>query len=388
MAGDLFVGDPIQNVACRKDVFDFISSHDYRICNFEAPIVEEGSPPAKKVGPALRQNQQIIEIVESNLFNVFGLANNHIMDYGKAGLQKTINYFKRSNLSYFGAGESLGEIFRPLIFEKNGLKIGVLAVCEAQFGCKIDKEEGEGFAWIFHQKVEIAKIKSEVDSLILFVHAGLESVPFPLPEWRDCFKNFIDQGADLVVSTHSHCIQGKEVYKGKTIYYSLGNFLFSNKNKVESAWNNSLGLSISFIKTEGKIELSIKEHFFAFNGKQVCFINEVWPERFVELSKILTEANSSEYYEKINNVCVQKWREYYKSYYSFSNFKYSSRFLKLHPVFQRIVKRIVKMFLLENEVDNLMILHNVQIETNRFLVIRALSCIEFSKEKLNQGYKS
>ena len=60
-------------------------------------------------------------------------------------------------------------------------------------------------------------------------HAGLEKVNYPLPEFREQYKRFIDYGADAIIAHHPHVVQGWEYYNNKLIAYSLGNFIWQKK---------------------------------------------------------------------------------------------------------------------------------------------------------------
>jgi poly-gamma-glutamate capsule biosynthesis protein CapA/YwtB (metallophosphatase superfamily) len=77
----------------------------------------------------------------------------------------------------------------------------------------------------------IAKAKKEADIVVVMVHWGKERVDQPEPYQKDFGKQYIDAGADLVIGSHPHVLQGFEMYKGKWIAYSLGNFIFTSYPK-------------------------------------------------------------------------------------------------------------------------------------------------------------
>lgn len=84
----------------------------------------------------------------------------------------------------------------------------------------------------------IIEAKKEIDYLFILAHDGIEYIDVPLPETIARYHDFIDFGADAVIGTHPHCPQGWEEYKGKPIFYSLGNFFFNSKETPEyRAWN-------------------------------------------------------------------------------------------------------------------------------------------------------
>lgn len=240
--GDFVCRAP-EKVSC-TDRFKEWSRADYRVCNFEAPVKSDAAP-APKSGPSLCQSEESPKYLEENGFNVILLANNHIMDYGETGLQKTLGSFKGAHL--IGAGKA-SAVYDPLIIEKDSIKIGLLSLVQHEFGVVESSNGGSaGTAWINHPSVpsKIRKAKNECDILILLPHAGFENIDAPLPEWRDNYKALIEMGADAIIASHPHVPQGWEEYNGKRIYYSLGNFCFDKKIGNNPYWTKSLSVKMT-----------------------------------------------------------------------------------------------------------------------------------------------
>ena len=99
----------------------------------------------------------------------------------------------------------------------------------------VTRHDGLGCAYINDLRVNhvIIEAKKEVDYLFILPHDGIEYIDIPLPETIARYRDFIDYGADGVIGTHPHCPQGWETYKGKPIFYSLGNFLFNSKESYD-----------------------------------------------------------------------------------------------------------------------------------------------------------
>ena len=219
-----------------EELKSIITSCDFKVCNFEVPLKPDGVEP--KAG-MLYQHDDAPTFLERLGFNLFSFANNHAFDYDVEGWQKTMNAFQND---IFGSG-SYEDAYKVKVVEKDGVKYGFMALCfAARFGVFDDvcEHEGLGCAYINDLKVNhvIIEAKRRVDYLIILPHDGIEYVDVPLPETIARYRDFIDYGADAVIGTHPHCPQGWETYKGKLIFYSIGNFLFNSKQDYSfRAWN-------------------------------------------------------------------------------------------------------------------------------------------------------
>jgi poly-gamma-glutamate synthesis protein (capsule biosynthesis protein) len=187
-------------------------------------------------------------------FNLLSLANNHILDYYEKGLFDTMDILDRNGIAYAGAGKNLEEARRPAIIEKNGFKIGLL--------CYTDMSEvlykgnpplmfiaGKNKAGVAPTKTEyiredVAKVRSMVDILIVSFHWGKEESFEILPYQRRLAQSLMDSGVDIILGHHPHQFHGIEIYKGKPIVYSMGNFIF-DQNDPENQESFILNLGYS-----------------------------------------------------------------------------------------------------------------------------------------------
>lgn len=368
-SGDICVSNPIPDFRISPIVQSFFDKADYRFACFEVPVLKnKGTIPFNKVGPVLSQHGDIDKI--DGLFSHVTIANNHIMDYGITGLQNTLDYLIKKSIKYGGAGVNYEEAYKPIIIEKEGVKVAVLCLAESQFGCCRYKEEPRaGYAWIFNRDVYqlIQHFKKECDYVVCFVHAGLEMYDYPLPEWRSCYYSLIDCGCDLVVASHPHVIQGKEYYKGKSIYYSLGNFFFNN-HFDDGRWTNSLSLSVTFIK-EG---LSVNEFFTTFSDAGIMPAGLQIYNHFSDLSSVLLKEKYPTYIEFVNREAVLCWKKYYEGYFSYPIIA------KSRNIVIKIFKRLFMKYIYESlkpTVSRTMLYHNIMVDTHRFVIARAISVL-------------
>ncbi|GAB6182731.1 CapA family protein [Thermodesulfovibrio hydrogeniphilus] len=374
MSVKLFACGDVVNFKAKQDFVDnklikIIQNSDIAICNFEAPILHQDMKPIKKAGPYVFQSKKSVQYLKDVGFNMASLANNHIYDYGQKGLVETIKELEKNNIDFIGAGITFEEAYKPKIIEKNGIKIGFLAGCENQFGCLYEKKERGGYAWLFHSLLDdnVIKLKSQCDFVILIAHAGVEDIEIPIKEWRDRYKRLCDLGVDVIIGHHPHVPQGYERYGNSLIFYSLGNFYFDTcgfQNKSDDSYSVILSLSknmeidyqiIYHKKIDGKVCLTDENHVnFSLNDLCDILINEY------------------EYIKQNNELSVKLFNNYYYKYYELS--------LGIYPISRKILNNVksVAKYLVnlpnkDKENRALLLLHNIRIDSHRFVVQRALS---------------
>lgn len=225
-AGDFCSKPSTDYISVSGELRALLESCDLRVVNFEIPLMPE---------PALHnvtffQNDDAPAFLKSLGFDLFSMANNHAFDCGDEGFRKTVAALEGKT---FGSG-TYEEAYRVKIVDVKGMKIGFMALSyAAQKGVFDDvrHHEGLGCAYLNDLRVnhDIMAAKKEVDFLFVLPHDGIEYIDVPMPETIARYRDLIDYGADAVIGTHPHCPQGWETYKGKTIFYSLGNFFFNSK---------------------------------------------------------------------------------------------------------------------------------------------------------------
>lgn len=228
-AGDFCSHPSTSEISVSEELRNLIQSCDLRVVNFEVPLKPKIElPPQKR--ERFFQNEDAPDFLRGLGFNLFSIANNHIFDWGDEGFKKTIAALGDAA---FGAG-TYEEAYKIKVMEVQGIRIGFLALSFAAYTGVFDdvaNHEGLGCAYINDLRVnhDIIEAKKHVDYLFILPHDGIEYIDAPLPETIARYRDFIDYGADGVIAAHPHCPQGWEEYKGKPIFYSLGNFLFNSK---------------------------------------------------------------------------------------------------------------------------------------------------------------
>ncbi len=356
--GDIVVTKDYSGALFDTQLQDLVKQYDIVCGNFEAPIVQVNSQKSNKIGPTINQNPSIVARLKESGFNLLTLANNHIMDYGKEGLQYTLN--KLSGVNLIGAGNSLDTIYKPFKFQKEGVTIGIVSVAENGFGC-VNDENGSGYAWIYsiNNIQNIVRLKEEVDVLIMIVHAGAEMTHFPLPEWRQAYKTFINLGVDIIIGHHPHVVQGYEEYKEGIIFYSLGNLAFDSNTK-NGDWFSSYGVEI---EVTNKQNYEYKIIPLLYNEGKVQIDSEEALSKLEEYCDVLKKEEM--YLKHIDDFCDKVFEESYKDYYS--NILNLSKEAGLKSKFKNSIKCLMGK---TSNINYSWLYHNIQIESHRYICAR------------------
>lgn len=208
--------------------------------NQEAPIGPKGTGQKFDKKFAFLTPLRHAEILNDGGFDVVSLANNHAMDFGPEALKTTMDFLDKNNIAHAGAGMNLADARKPAIVEKNGVKYGFLAYSntfpEEFWATKTTA--GNPFG---HQKwveADVKKLREQVDYVFVSFHWGSERMDSTKQYQKDLGRAAIDAGADGVFAHHPHVLQGMELYKGKLIAYSLGNFAFASW--TNSVWDSAI----------------------------------------------------------------------------------------------------------------------------------------------------
>ncbi len=204
---------------------------DFRMVNLETPVASSNIHIDKTKAYVFNAKQEELKVLNYLYVDLVFLANNHSMDYGKKGLQETLENLQKSKINFIGAGNNLEEAKRPYVLKSehgNFYLYSRSAIGESRLFAN-DKKPGAAF---FYPKelVEIASTKKNEDIYIASLHWGVEYNPEPTSTQINQAYALIDAGFKIVVGHHPHIPQGIEKYKDGIIVYSLGNFIFGSRN--------------------------------------------------------------------------------------------------------------------------------------------------------------
>lgn len=239
-----------------------LAEADYRIFNLETPLADAQAPIAK-CGPNLIAPTATASGYKAIGADILTLANNHILDHGVQALDSTRRVLKESGIAFFGVGDSPREAAEPYIFEFAGKKVGLYACAEYEFSIVTEKTAGANPFDPLESPDAVAALKERCDFVVVLYHGGKEHYRYPSPYLRKVCRKLVEKGADLVVCQHSHCVGCEEKYRGGTIVYGQGNFLFDLADnefwrtgvlvELDDAWNVSY---VPLAKDGAKVRLA------------------------------------------------------------------------------------------------------------------------------------
>jgi poly-gamma-glutamate capsule biosynthesis protein CapA/YwtB (metallophosphatase superfamily) len=239
--GDIMMGANVEKLL-KNNGFDYPYLHissilqesDIAAGNMENPITDRGEPADKSF--VFRTSPEAVPGMVKSGFDIFNLANNHTLDYGLKGLQDTIRLLTEAGMYGVGAGMNQEEAYNPVVIDKQGVRVAYLGLTKVvpDISWKAGKNT-PGLAETYNYTRPIQAIEAAnkiADMVVVLVHWGIEGATEPKVSEKELAHRYIDAGADLVIGSHPHVLQGIESYKGKWIAYSLGNFIFTTNGKA------------------------------------------------------------------------------------------------------------------------------------------------------------
>ncbi len=196
-----------------RHIFD---NDDFTIVNFEGVLTYAEEKREKTYN--MKGDPAYIGVLTEGGVEAVSFANNHRLDYLAPGSEDTVALFEENDIVYaFDAVTG--------IYETKGIRIGIVSVDQVSQGALAEKYLMEGIT---------ALQEDEADIIIACCHWGVELENYPETRQQELGRKCIDWGADLVLGSHPHVLQGIEAYQGRFIVYSLANFCFGgNRNPAD-----------------------------------------------------------------------------------------------------------------------------------------------------------
>lgn len=243
MIGSKYDKQPYEVVS--KELQDICSLSDVVIANLESPVTITKDTDVDHL--QFIGNENILSSFK--WINVFSLANNHINDASSVGMSETVQLLERNGFKHNGLFTRDGEYF-PFVCDTGNQKIAVFTLTDM-----VNIPFAEDCKWqclrVGETRVNelISNFKQNGFCVIVFAHIGALFTRYPNPSTVDFLHSYVDSGADCIVTAHSHCLGGMEIYNNIPIFHSIGDFVMDG-NSFRRRRSAILSLSID----EGKVK--------------------------------------------------------------------------------------------------------------------------------------
>ena len=206
-----------------------LSDADLTMLNFESAVTARGTPQPKefhfRTGPAA------FEAVRAAGVDVLTFANNHVLDYGQAGLADTLAAVRAAHFPYVGIGTDADAAWAPYLTTIKGRRLAFIGVSQvdelASRWVATASRPGEAHAVdLARTLAAVTAAKKSADTVLVFMHWGTEGNSCPNAAQRSLAPKLAAAGADIIIGAHAHTLQGNG-WLGRTfVAYGMGNFLW------------------------------------------------------------------------------------------------------------------------------------------------------------------
>ncbi|KGP90010.1 capsular biosynthesis protein [Pontibacillus chungwhensis BH030062] len=243
---------------------------DYTVINLETPITSATTPYPKLYN--FKASPLLLEGLSNAGVDLVSLANNHTLDYNVKGLLDTFEALDDKGIDYIGAGNNQQEAYKEKRISIKNQTVAILAFSEVlpdlSWYAGVNTP-GVASGYQLDRVISIIdKVKEEVDYVVVYYHWGDEKVNVPNKDQTHIAHTLVDHGVDAVIGSHPHVLQGFELYNGKPIAYSLGNFLFPNYVTGKTAETGVLEVTLK----EERVSMAF--HPFEIKNDQIVPLTE------------------------------------------------------------------------------------------------------------------
>ncbi len=225
---------------------DSLSKSDILMTNLDQPVSDlQALLGATLNSTASTETTRLKRSPSTDSITVVSLSGEPLVQDGSAGLVKTLEAVEKAGMYSVGAGRNRHEARRPEIIDVRGKRIAYLAYADSDAHAAKGWQAGTNPALKAQVVEDIQAIRDQVDWVVVNYRWSQDLASFPA-EWQmTVARHAIDQGADLVVGYHPNVLQGAEIYKGRAIAYSLGDFVLQDSGKTvnTAAMNPASGSS-------------------------------------------------------------------------------------------------------------------------------------------------
>jgi poly-gamma-glutamate synthesis protein (capsule biosynthesis protein) len=246
-AGDLMLGRGSGDILLKEgaegifgETAAYFKRSDLNIVNLEGPVSSRGVKVAKSYN--FRFDPRTVPALKAAGIHAALLANNHAFDFGEAAFLDTLEHLENNGIAALGAGRDIDAAAAPFVFAAGQLEIRVFGI--ASFprestgwdGASVSASEEKAGLLFGRGGAERRKknfVQEEGVLNLLFFHGGNEWTWKPDAHTRSLYTDLTQSGADLIIGTHPHTVQGFEWLDGKPVFWSLGNYVFAGMDGTD-----------------------------------------------------------------------------------------------------------------------------------------------------------
>lgn len=281
--GDTGQGDQAKDFVARygyrksfEKIRPLIRDHDFLIGNLESTLTDEPPPPGRETRPT--QPPDAVKAYADEGFDVFGLANNHITDFGAGGLDDTLAALDGAGIRHFGAGSNDAAAREPVILEKDGLRVALLGYCQDFKRLRQENAyagpDAPGVARLDPDSVrtDVERARALADHVVVVVHwvANYQRMG---REAEALIRAVAAAKPSLIIGHGPHVPWPIDVVDGVPVLYSIGNFIWHSKGRYKQDGVEDLGFGLATNVTVDRVGIhGIRLTPYVCDNRKVKFI--------------------------------------------------------------------------------------------------------------------
>lgn len=287
-AGDIMLGRYVETFGSEVSYDELFrpskalwAESDLVFANLECSVFQNPDQYLEADKLTLPAKPEALSATASAGISALSLANNHTVDFGRDALSETLSLLQANGIRYAGAGENWEEAGSCCDLTADGINVGFLACTQIVPSHFTANKDGAGVATpksnYFNQSVTLSAMRN--DLTVVYVHWGNENSPKISEKQRELAHRLINSGADIIIGSHAHVLQGVEEYEGKNhsgiIFYGLGNYIF---DQAQRPYRNTMLVQLNVNKETGEglftlIPMHI-ENFHPFETTNAVYVSE------------------------------------------------------------------------------------------------------------------
>ncbi len=232
------------------DMAPVLRAADLAMVNLESAITERGDAQHKQY--VFRAPAAALRALRAAGVDVATNANNHGMDYGQVGLADTLAAARRQGFPLVGSGRDEREAYAPYRVTVGGWRVAVLAASQVIDSALVKDwtagphHPGIASAYRVDRLLQaVRQARRTADTVVVYLHWGMEGDSCPTERQRTLARRLVDAGADVVVGSHAHVVQGAGRMGSAYVAYGLGNFVFYAHGQGPSTRTSVLTLTVA-----------------------------------------------------------------------------------------------------------------------------------------------